>query len=311
MRRILRDLFIEGYITVRAATAETHVYRTESDPWSFEFKDGIVCKAEVIPPNPRKDLNWSLAGLYSQEDVDRQPLLARRLADELIRRDVRRAYAPSVAAHSARIVGREELTTCMKLPGGVLLYRNKDLPADGVPIRRKEAFIMSGAGCPPIIIAGKGHCIPVHGSRQSLIDVERASDEHRTPSREYESVIHAAVAFLRERHKVQPHHLALRGGLHIAPDLFEHPFSHPKLAIQNLALYDYLCDEYDAFTAMQSTKGHLDLADLAMRIALKLGFPEKRVSFAPPLPEEAVTTRNEPEYPGGPWRNLVIVYRTQ
>ena len=288
---------------------ETRASCEPNDPWSFEFKDGIICKAELIPPNPRKGLNWSLANFYSQEDAEQQPALAKRIADELIKRDVRRAYAPSVAHHSARIVDREELSTCIELPGGVLLFRNKDLPADGVPIRRKEAFIMSGAGCSPIVVAGKGYCVPIHGSRETLID--RSKFDPTSTSRDHESVIHAVVDFLRRQYKVKPEHLSLRGGLYIAADKFEHPYDHPEHGVLNLALYDYLFDLYDGFELMAGSRGHLDLGELAMTIARKVGIPKKNTSFAQTLPEGAVTTRNQSEYPGAPWRNLVIVYRTQ
>lgn len=289
----------EHIVSVAAMRAQESV--TPADAWSFEYRNGIICKTEVLPPEREKNLNWSLANLYSQEDAENDPAFAERLGKVLADRNIKRAYGPSVIFHSGHIVEREELTTEITLPGGAKLFRRKDLPADGVPIRRGEAFVMSGAGCPPVIIAGKGFCLPMHGSRDTLVD--RASLAGNPP-REHSSVIHAGVAFLKEKYGVDVRHLALCGGFHIRPSEFTHPFNHPKYGETNARLFEHLLFTYGA--NIMNNEGDLDMAELALGIARDIGIPY--AEFGDPLPKRAATTRDGREEF---WRNLVLVYRTQ
>lgn len=293
---------------MRAQTFEATEAGDTPDPWSFELRDGIICRAEVIPPDRATGFQWSLANFYCQDDADAQPELAARLGQVLTERGIKRAYAPSVATrssdgtvtHSIDIVDREDLSTRILLPGDSQMFRNKSLPGGGVAIRRGEAMVMSGAGCPPHMLAGKGFCIGMHVSRDTLVDRNLLVDK---PARSAPSIVHAAVSYLEERHGVERAKMSLKGGLHIPPWEFLHPLDDPDWGEHNTRLFQHLLFTYGPGILDQN--GEFDLEKLVQAICTKLSV---RMSFGRPLPKRASTTRDEDK---GVMRNLVLVYRLQ
>lgn len=293
---------------MRAQTLKAAESGNPADPWSFELRDGIICKAEVIPPDRATGFQWSLANFYCQDDADAQPELAARLGQVLTERGIKRAYAPSVATrssdgtvtHSIDIVDREDLTTRILLPSGSEMFRNKSLPGGGVAIRRGEAMVMSGAGCPPQMLAGKGFCVGMHASRDTLIDRDHIDG---AAPRAYPSIIHAAVAYFEERYGVERDKMSLKGGLHIPPWEFLHPLNDPDWGEANRRMFDYLLDHHGP--GILDTEGEFDLEKLVQAICTELSV---RMSFGNPLPKRASTTRDEGK---GAMRNLVLVYRVQ
>jgi hypothetical protein len=112
--------------------------------------------------------------LQVPEDAVRHPEIAERVGRALFDRGITDAYAPAVDKMSARIVPKSLLSKVIRLPYGVNLYRNHEVPADGVALGRGHAFIMSGGGCPVVVAAGKNSCIVTHASRVNRV-IMRAS----------------------------------------------------------------------------------------------------------------------------------------
>ncbi len=269
---------------------------------AFRYHNGSGYESFIVAADIENNFNWSLGPLYCQADVEKNRTLVEGIVSIFKRRKVKKIYAPSVAAHSARIVGAKELTTRIELGQGIVLYRNKDLPSDGVPIQVGEGWIMSGGGCPVLIATGRGICIPMHASRESLIDLKRI--ETGESSRQHESVIHATAAYFKER-GINLGEVVLRGCWNVKPENFLHPFDDPKHGSLNVRRYEDLLDRYGP-SIMTEPNGCLSLPELVMHIAKSLGFAQ--VGFSRSLNSNEADTRHK-DKKFALMRNLVGVHR--
>jgi hypothetical protein len=118
---------------------------------------------------------WSLAKLQSQEDVPSNRRLMQAIQQELVDFGItKRAFAPHVSPASAAIVETERLTKRISFRGKEpVLFRNGELPADGIPLQPGEGFLMSNAGCAVVCAAAGGHLYVLHAGRASLMPTWR------------------------------------------------------------------------------------------------------------------------------------------
>lgn len=187
--------------------------------------DEVKYQATCIPAGT-PDGDWSLKHFQHSEDAERHPERAERLGRMLHDLGVTDAYAPAVDKMSALITHRKELSEVIELPYGVRLYRNKNVPADGVPLRKGQAFVMSGGGCPVIVAAGgKDTCVVAHASRDSLLDPNRI--QKIGEPRKYASVIQAIIGWVERNDGLRPGRLSLRGLFTIPAAEFTHPPDDP------------------------------------------------------------------------------------
>ena len=263
-------------------------------------KDGVHLEARCYPP---ASFNWSLGSLYSQEDTAAQEELCEAISRIALEFGTRRIFAPSVAYHSGVVVDQRQLNVRIQLPYNVALYRNKLVKADAVEIRPRQAFMMSGAGCPVCTVAGMGVVAVGHASRDALIDRKRI--ETGTPDRrpEMEGVFDAMVARLKAQ-QVPIRKMRARTSFHINPLEFSHSPNDPKYKDFNAKLGEDILDNFGT-DIMTGTEGYLDLSKLIERRARHLGL----ASFEPgaALPEGYAHTRREGAL--ATERNLIFVAR--
>jgi hypothetical protein len=272
-------------------------------PLTYEWYAGsAIIKGTCIPAGAGRSL--SLRDLYHQDDVARDPDLASFVAEALGEHDIQVGYAPSVAAMNAEVVARDDLSTRIELAPGRILYRNKDVPADGVRISQGEAFVMSNAGCPPVVTHGRGRTFVGHMGRKSGIDEDRIRSG--TPRR-FESVLHALAAEY-EALNIPLHEVQVLMLFSIKSEDFTHPFDHPDHGRFNRDMYHDVWARWGD-GIMTEGDGRLSMPALARAQAKEIGFG----SFTSkcPLPaRSAFASTRDPREARALNRNLTIVWRS-
>ena len=161
--------------------------------YRYEIPLGIIDTDVAILES--SEASWRGLKNWSLDDIQDNPTLTTALSKVLRLLNVREAFVPCVARGSGRIVPLTDLTDCVPLVGA-RLYRNQDLPADGMFLAPGQTFMMSTRGC-PLIIAGAGkHFIVAHAGLNSLIDPGAVIG---TPTREHVSVVDSIVASFWEQ----------------------------------------------------------------------------------------------------------------
>ncbi len=167
--------------------------------------------------------NWSLGPLQNRSDVAKHPSLVSALRSVLQEMQVKDAFAPNVALSSARVIGTSLLLR-VPLDHGVVLHRNKTIPADAIFLEPGQAFVMSGAGCPVITATAGKNMIVAHASRDSLIDRDAVMGN---PTDRHMSVVHAIVAALKNR-GAKTSDICMTMRFAIPAKFFGHPKNHPN-----------------------------------------------------------------------------------
>lgn len=244
---------------------------------------------------------WSLAKLQSMHDVPSSRLLMQILSKELLGFGVKKAFAPHVAALSGAIVSSDRLRDEIRFRSEkVALYRNANLPADGVPLQLKEAFVMSGAGCPLILASNGSRVIVAHAGRDSLVD--RASIRG-TFGRQYISVVDAIVDNFKAFGEL-PQNIAMTMLFSIPPEEFEHSPQHPEYGEYNSRLIKFIDARWPGCFIDGHDTFYLDLQQLfiaqAMNHGIKYVSAQCSLSQFPRLARKASDLGN---------RNLFIVKR--
>lgn len=258
--------------------------------------------------------NWSLKDLYAQNDLEQLETrkLALRVGSILDELNVNEARALSVVSSSGQIVDHMELTDHILLPQGIRICRNKALPADGTLLRKKgDAFLMSGGGCPAIVLTGGSTCIVAHASRESLLPKHFSEDG--TAIGEHKSVVMNCVEKFRELEPDVPLHEAhFRVVFGITPKQFSHPVKHPHHGANNRGRQRYLMRQYGevgaSFVRDPDRNGYLDLNALTVHQARLCGIEDAKTGTVLPAKGSFAYTRHpDPDLAEG--RNLVIVRR--
>jgi hypothetical protein len=270
--------------------------------------NGCFLRVYCIAPPPTL-ASWSLAGLYSQADAENNKLLCNHLADIMAEYDLKHAYAPSVAASSAAVVESRELSTLIKLQNDISIYRNKYVPSDGISLKWGENFMMSGGGCPVIVLTGlnkKGEmiCIAAHASRESLIDRKfLLGEEPRTN----ESVVYALAknAYLQGCLLSKT---TLRIFFQIRSDGFAHELDHETHGEYNKKLVEYVSSHDPQACVIRENVAYLDIKKLITAQAKRAGIGTVEGTHELPYEDVFPHTRH-PMRTLRDKRSLVIVER--
>ncbi|MDP2665457.1 MAG: hypothetical protein Q8P23_02300 [bacterium] len=246
--------------------------------------------------------SWSLKPLQRQEDVPNNRVFSEVLSYVLSHVGVKTAFAPSIAHASANIVDTADLKDKIFLGDGVRLYRNKDLPADGIFLEPNETFVMSAAGCPVITATGDGHMIVAHAGRDSLIDRGAVLGE---PTRKHLSVVHAIIDAFKER-GVPAKDVDMCMQFSISTEVFAHEFDHPQYGRYNRQLGEFVDAWWPDCTARKNGSLFLNLEYVFMQQAARVHVASARATERLDKHPELAHT-HDGEDPNR--RNLFIVKR--
>jgi hypothetical protein len=246
---------------------------------------------------------WSLGPLQWPADVQKNPQLDMKLSDALVGHGVRRAYAPNPTKFNAKIISPQCLSREILLSGGMSLFRNQDIHADGTMLARGgDAGIFSAGGCGVIVAALGDELFFAHAGRECVIDRQRILTGN--PSRTNESIVHsivqalAPVKWLRQQLQAWVFYS-------IKPEDFVHRFDDPdpKHAAYNKAAADSLQKEYPGEYGWSDNNGvHIDLPKIMQAQFRELDVEYVSLEHAY-LADELPTTRN------GGGRYLVAIVR--
>jgi len=212
--------------------------------------------------------SWSLAPLQRAKDTSENPFLTDALARVFAKLRIRNAYAPKVTSSSARIVTTDLLDATLHI-GDCCLHRNKNLPADGVLIPKRKAFVMSSAGCPIILASAVDHFIVAHASRDSLIDRDAVMGNPSRP-KHLSSIVYAIIDAFKKK-GIPPRKVDMVMLFAINAMDFEHSENHPQYGKYNHKLAEYVEERWPDGIIRENRKTFLDLEGVFMEQACRAG----------------------------------------
>ncbi len=262
------------------------------------------------------DFNWSLAPLQERGDGDKHPEFAGRLSAALRSLGVLHAYAPNPTQFNGQIIWPGDLETGIYLrQDGLMVWRQKDKPADGVFLnRQRDGGILSAGGCSVIVATWREYLLFAHAGRDCLLDRERIKSRGERQSRGNESVVNAIIsAFIdlgmTSTRELDHAHAWIFWA--IKPENFRHDFETERKEHReyNNGLAEYLPQfmRWDDQVASIDNRGvSLDTARLARAQFLKNGVPSENVHLEYAyLPDHLPHTRKG----DGKGRYLVAIAR--
>lgn len=248
---------------------------------------------------------WSLGLLQDPEDVARHSLLTQRLRDAMRHLGADRVYAPSPIKFNGKIIQPAELSRVFNLKGGVLLFRNAGMPADGTFLRADgHAGVFSAGGCGLTVAILRDHLIFAHTGRDCVIDRQRVLTG--VPSREKESVVDSIIdAFCalgyNEKHFCD---LSVWVLYSIKPRDFLHRFDDAQHGEYNRRVGSDLARRTSAGVRTTPTGFQIDVPAIVRSQFLAYGVPSENIRLDHAyLNDELPTTRR------GGGRYLVAVVR--
>jgi hypothetical protein len=268
----------------------------------FKSPDGISFSAACFqgPGN-----EWSLAPLQQPQDVEANPVLSHKIRSAMRNLGADRIYAPSPVKFNGEIVLNEHLNKILDLGHKVLLFRNKDVPADGTFLRSsRDAGIFSAGGCGVIVATLGEHMIFAHAGRECVIDRGRVITG--TASRYMESVTDYVVRALLEvaGDFVEIRNLYAWMLYSIRPEDFLHPYDDEKHGEYNLRVGQYIVKNFGAGVRFTDKGAELDIPAIVKSQFQQHGVPEENISLKHAyISDELPTTRS------GGGRYLVSVVR--
>jgi len=262
---------------------------------------GMGARVRALSPQSR---NWSLKSLQTQEDVRVQCHLATGLREALRDIGVHKAFAPHVVLASAQIADRNAFKQPIDLGEGRHLYRNQDVPADGVFIGKGHAFVMSSGGCPIIISTAGEQMIVAHAGRDSLVDRGAVTGN---PTRPHVSVVNAIVeAFLERGATLRDISMCMM--FSISASLFTHSLIDLNHGTYNYALWEFIKGRWPSGVVRHKNNMLLSLEMLFEEQAREAGV--RNVWYTNSL-EEFPRLAHTRDGLGSDRRNLFIVKREQ
>ncbi len=187
-----------------------------------------------------------------------------------------------------------------------------DMYADGAVIDKGEAFAITSADCPTIVVygrdkAGKLFVCAAHASRESLLD--RESILHGYKFRADFSVVYSALNRLYEYGVcVDSVHMHIYCGIRSG---FTHPQSGGnRYSLYNRNLINY-CNSLSSNIVLDEDSGEIDLYALIRAQAVDMGVPEQSVIFDDMDTYTDSLWASNRRDPGTSKRNLVIVSRKE
>lgn len=190
--------------------------------------------------------NYSLAGLYSQQDTLKQRGLCADLRDTLMGMGARRAYAPTPAKNFNGLVGSPNaLTTKIALCRELNIWRNREKQVDGTFLRQLgDAGIISAGGCPTIVATYRNQCIFAHAGRDCLMDREWIDSGFKVRGRPHESVVDSIVEAFKTSEPFRPGDMEAWVLWAIRPEDFYDDLNHPKWGKRNKKTFDYVRERF-------------------------------------------------------------------
>lgn len=251
---------------------------------------------------------WSLAPLQEPGDVKKNPVLVGKLREAVTLLGADRLYAPTPIASNGisngEIINPAQLSRVFILGGGVVMFRNPKVPADGTFLRGAgDAGIFSAGGCGVIVAILGDRLIFAHAGRESLIDRDRVLGEQ---GRRRESVVDSIVEAFHEldsRADLRKLHAWVLYS--IKPEDFLHRSDDQKHLKYNRLVGPDLEDRGLGAGVRQKTEGvELDLPVVAGAQFVQLGVPERNIHL-----EHAYLADELPHTRNGGGRYLVAIVR--
>lgn len=168
--------------------------------------------------------NWSLQSLTEATQLESRAANISPLYNALLFAETRDCFAPH-SVGNARVIEKEMLSSTLRFGERASLYRNADLPADGLFIDIGDGFAISFDGGGALIIAeGDGLLFVGSGSRDALIDRGAVEGE---PTRPHMSIVGAMMEAFAKR-DVPPEKVTATLHFSTPQEQFEHRLDHPK-----------------------------------------------------------------------------------
>lgn len=229
-----------------------------------------------------------LAKLQSQDSVQEHHPLAQILSEELYRVGVKKAFVPQVASSSTNIVSAKDLQEEIRL-GEIVLYRNEELPADGLFLKPRQTLVANGGKA--IILANAGrNLIAAIAGRDSLIDPGAVRGN---PTRAHLSVVDAIIAAF----KGQTDDITMVMLFAPPASMFEHRFADLHEGEYNQALNEFVQAKWNSRCVITHKTGmFLNIESVFVEQATKAGV--RKVMVIHSLIEYP---RLVPDYPNNSW----------
>jgi len=215
-----------------------------------------------------------MKNLYKQEDIFKVPELAHAIGQKLNDVESTKAFSPTAAAMSGRIVQPETFCDHIPLPFGKSLYRNGDEGSEGTVIRRGETLIFSAKGCALLATSGvdrngEPFVIGAHAGRGSQIDCHYLKFGRPAPLREFRSVV-LAMAHETRLLGADLKKMTLTILFSISAEELIHELDHENEDIRegNRQMRNFLRAYEEPVSYQRGNNLHIDIAELAAADAI-------------------------------------------
>ncbi len=250
--------------------------------------------------------NWSLRDFQGPIDAESHRPLAVAISKIFTKLNITQAYAPSVASANASIIDSKDLTHGISLKGHKMLYRNTEVPADGIFLKQGSAFVMSSAGCPLIIATAGDEMIASHAGIHSLID--EAMYTNQKPRRHKSVVFSIIEALLRSVDNLKPEDIKMWVLFSIPASVFTYRFGNSQYGRRNRLFINAIKEDCpECVIEMQHDNcAQIDLETLIMMHATRKGVKDIYISDSLSKHPGLTHTRKGTDYKK---RNLIVVRR--
>jgi hypothetical protein len=227
--------------------------------------------------------DWSLGPLQRAEDAEDHPHLVHKIRSAMRHLGADRGFAPTPnpTEFNGEVILPERLERVINLGHKVLLFRNREVPADGTFLRSpRDAGVFSAGGCGMVIVAGGDLLLFAHAGRESLLDRTeiRTAGQERSRRRDLMSNL---VETMQQR-GVPSEKLFVWLMYFIKPDDFVHSTKDPNEAhaAYNCGALRYLPEQYgEAAGRVDAESIRIDLPRIARMQCLYLGVPARNISL--------------------------------
>lgn len=250
--------------------------------------------------------NWSLKDLQLPADVGFNKPLIGAISDVFTKLNITHAWAPSVASANAMIIDHKDLMYGISLKGNKILYRNPNVPADGIFLEHGEAFVMSSAGCPLIVATAGNEMIAAHAGIHSLMDKSMYTNQ---APRRHKSVVFAIIeAMLRSVDNLELKDIKMWVLFSIPASVFTYHFGSSQYGKRNRLFIDVIKEEYPecVIEKQHNNCAQIDLETLIMMQATQKGVTNVFISDSLSEHPGLTHTRKGTDYKK---RNLIVVRR--
>lgn len=277
-------------------TKLTHV---DGALYQQKFADGALYVAAfgrhyVAHGASEREPNWSFRLIGEPDSPIRRFLPA--IAEQL---GVKRILAPVPTAFNGMIIDADELTEAYPFGNDVVVYRNKEKPADGVLIEPGEAFALTSSGCANLI----GRTINPHTRETVRVGVAHMGLKSIMDN-------HVAANLLTALGD-DPENSRFYIKFAIDPSVFIHEWDREKDGERNRNLCMEAVRQFGSgavvgFGTSAEMKGQIDLIHMGRSELLRLGVPRQNIHCGMSISSDHVfyTTRD-----GSKKSNLILVTR--